>query len=521
VFAAAAVLHTWPLASAPATWARVDNADTALNAWAIAWVGMALLRDPLHLFDANIFYPEPRTLAFSEVMLPQALLAAPLTWAAVDPVLVYNLLAMAGLALSGFAMAWLVSRWTGDRGAGVVAGLAYAFNAFILVRFAHLQAMHTQFLPVALFALDQVIAAPRRRIALILALAVLLQALTSNYLLVMTAVAMLAAAAVRPDAWQRRQLTALAGAALAASLALAPFLYPYWLVHTEQGFIRPYDTVAQYSGTWREFLSTGSSLHYGWWSRPFFERSTSSLFPGFTVAALALAAITSGVAWRDRRARMALAIGIAGAALSLGVNLPGYRLLYDYVPLFQGIRAVSRLGWLALLALPILAGFTLARWRQRLPKAAGAALAAVAAVAVTAEALRAPLGFEVWEGIPRIYDRVAAADDIVLVELPFPPQERIFENGASVLYSAWHLKPILNGYSGFMPASYAGHVEVMRRFPSADSVRALAAIGVTHVLIHKRRVAADLRELCARSPELTLVADEADQILYSIRPGGR
>jgi hypothetical protein len=53
------VLHTWPLASAPTTFGRVNNAHTALNAWgAIAWVGMSLLRDPMHLFHANIFYPD-------------------------------------------------------------------------------------------------------------------------------------------------------------------------------------------------------------------------------------------------------------------------------------------------------------------------------------------------------------------------------------------------------------------------------------------------------------------------------
>ena len=78
LFTAAAVIHTWPLAAAPGTWARVDNADTALNAWIVAWVGTALLRAPASLFDANIFYPEPRTLAFSEVMLPQAIIGAPL-----------------------------------------------------------------------------------------------------------------------------------------------------------------------------------------------------------------------------------------------------------------------------------------------------------------------------------------------------------------------------------------------------------------------------------------------------------
>ena len=106
IFVLAAVLHTWPLAAAPGWWSRIDNADTALNAWAIAWVGMTIVRAPTSLFDGNIFYPEPRTLAFSEVMLPQALLGAPLTWAGTDPILVYNLLALAGFALSGFAMAW-------------------------------------------------------------------------------------------------------------------------------------------------------------------------------------------------------------------------------------------------------------------------------------------------------------------------------------------------------------------------------------------------------------------------------
>ena len=61
------------------------------------------------------------------------------------------------------------------------------------------------------------------------------------------------------------------------------------------------------------------------------------------------------------------------------------------------------------------------------------------------------MGFTVYEGIPKIYDRVAAMDDIVLAEMPFPPRAAIQDNGPSVLYSAWHLKPLLNGYSGFTP----------------------------------------------------------------------
>src|SRR5205823_1585547 len=67
-FAALTIIQTWPLASDPAHLSRNDNADTVLNEWTIAWVVHQLPRDPLHLFDANIFYPERRTLAYSESM---------------------------------------------------------------------------------------------------------------------------------------------------------------------------------------------------------------------------------------------------------------------------------------------------------------------------------------------------------------------------------------------------------------------------------------------------------------------
>ncbi len=52
-----AVVHTWPLALHPGRYSRNDNADTELNEWILAWVEHQLPRDPLHLFEANIFYP--------------------------------------------------------------------------------------------------------------------------------------------------------------------------------------------------------------------------------------------------------------------------------------------------------------------------------------------------------------------------------------------------------------------------------------------------------------------------------
>ena len=65
MFALLAAAHTWPLAAAPGRWSRVDNGDCSLNAWILAWVVHQAPRNPLHLFDANIFHPEPRTMEAS------------------------------------------------------------------------------------------------------------------------------------------------------------------------------------------------------------------------------------------------------------------------------------------------------------------------------------------------------------------------------------------------------------------------------------------------------------------------
>ena len=64
-----ATVHTWPLVLDPGRYSRNDNADTQLNEWILAWVAHQLPRDPLHLFEANIFYPAHDALAFSEPLI--------------------------------------------------------------------------------------------------------------------------------------------------------------------------------------------------------------------------------------------------------------------------------------------------------------------------------------------------------------------------------------------------------------------------------------------------------------------
>ena len=69
VFALLAIVHTWPLATEPGTLSRNDNGDAQLNEWIVAWIAHQLPRDPLRLFQGNIFYPgegRPRVLGAAD-----------------------------------------------------------------------------------------------------------------------------------------------------------------------------------------------------------------------------------------------------------------------------------------------------------------------------------------------------------------------------------------------------------------------------------------------------------------------
>ncbi len=519
LFASLAILQTWPLASDPAHLTRNDNADTILNEWIIAWVAHQAPRDPLHLFQANIFHPEPNTLAFSEALLVQSAMAAPLLWAGASPVLAYNLVLVAGFALTGFAMCLVVARWTRDWGAGVVAGIIAAFNGHTLTRMPHLQALHVEFLPLALLALDQLLRRPRMRHAVSLAAWFALQALASYYLFVITTFGLAAGALVRPREWWGKGRLAvwkyLAVSAGLAGLVLLPYLFPYWRSVQEQGIHRPIDDMLP--AVWQDYLMTPARLDYMLLAR--FWAGTA-LFPGFVALLLAVGAVARG-ALKDPRARMCAALGICGVALSFGPALPGFSVLYTVFLPLHGIRAVSRFGYLGIVAVAALAGFATAAMSRSIRRPAVAGLAAIMIPAVvTLESLAAPIRYVYFDGIPAIYHRLDAVPAAVVAELPLASYEDVFANAPAMLNSTTGFYKLLNGFSGFTPGSYVDHFEALVGFPSPDATAALRRFGVTHVFVHTDMYSGGQLERLRHDPEMRLVATDGAVELYEV-PGLR
>lgn len=513
LFTALAILNTWPLATSPARLSRNDNADTVLNEWTMAWVAHEGPRHPMVLFDANIFYPERRALAFSESLLLQSAMGAPVLWLGGSPVLAYNLVLIAGFALTGWSMCLVVAAWTRSWFAGVAAGAIVAFNAHTLTRLPHIQAQHAEFLPLALFALDSLLRRPRWRAAMWLAVWTALQGFASVYLLVFTIVALAVGAAVRPGDWTgaRFRLAApkLVGAALAGGVALAPLLLPYWRLH-QSGFARSLDEAAFFAATAGDYLAGQSRL----WAR---AAHTTALFPGAIALALAALAILRGRAVKDARARMCLAFGICGAVLSLGPAVaPGYELLYSTVPLVGAVRVSGRFGYLAIVAVAVLAGFGVAavrRWVSA-PRAVAIAVPLAIVLAVIIEPIAAPISYTLPEKLPSIYGRASGGG--IVIELPFPPPDAPYRNAPYLLNSTLNWRPLVNGYSGFVPPSYVAHYEALKDFPDAASIAALERIGVTDAFVHLDQLAPDAAVRLDRSPALQRIASDGPIALYRV-----
>jgi ABC-type dipeptide/oligopeptide/nickel transport system permease component len=65
--------------------------DSLESVYIVAWNVHQLFRSPAHLFEANVLYPHPRALAFTDHRLLPSLAVAPVLWATGNAVLATNL----------------------------------------------------------------------------------------------------------------------------------------------------------------------------------------------------------------------------------------------------------------------------------------------------------------------------------------------------------------------------------------------------------------------------------------------
>ncbi len=256
----------------------------------MASIARRLISHPLDLFHGDVFYPYGLTLAYSELLLPPALLGLPgFVWG--NPILTYNLLLLALWPLNGLAMAWVAYAVTRSRPAAWLAGTVFCLSPYFTEYYLEFQMLLAALIPVALLAWVRWLESWEHRWLWATLAAFTAQALASWYYAVILVLALATLTGgfvcLRWRGWQwRRSVAMLAMGGAVAGVVLLPFAAPYLAVHRELGFRRGIDEVAMHYADLTTFLEAGRrSLLYR------FELSNhvaeTSAFVGFGVLGLA------------------------------------------------------------------------------------------------------------------------------------------------------------------------------------------------------------------------------------------
>jgi hypothetical protein len=504
---ALALLATWPLVLHMGSRIEPDLGDPVRTAWEVAWVGHALLSDPLSLWSSNAFYPHPLSLAFSDSLLgygPAAFFGSGTTAALVR----YNLLFLLAWSLC-FTGAWLLARELGaGRIGAAVAGAAFAYAPYRVTEAGHLHAISSGGIPLALFLLLRGYRRSSRGLLIAgwlvaawqMSLGFTLGLQFAYLMLVLAAISALWGwRAYRRGRWRPardRALVAITCAGVLLCGALSVYqARPYLKVAAEYPTAkRTLEEVQKYSAGPIAFLAASSENRI-WGTvtagarNEVSSQNESVFFPGAAILLLALVGLGSSL--YTRNLRIGLAAGaVASGVLALGFGLMGggwpYKLLYDVAPGWDGVRVPGRIFTLTTLLLALLAaaGAELLAGRARAWSAGLGESARRAMPAIVGALLVAVL---VGEGAGHMSDPVVPRPARAEIGLPGPIMDLPTDSATDRVwqyFSTDGFPKIAQGTSTFDIPSEDDLRGGMAGFPDRASVEKLRWYGIRTVVLH-------------------------------------
>jgi hypothetical protein len=316
----AALIFTWPLSLGLTRDIPWDLGDSLLNVWILGWDADHLARflggdfGAMNGFwNANIFYPEPLTLAYSEHLFAQAVQILPIYALTHNLILCYNLLFLSTFVLSGLGVFLFVREVTGSARAAFVAGLLYAFAPLRVPQFAHLQVMSSQWMPFALYGLRRYFDTRRARPLAGAAAALVAQNLSCGYFLLFFApfvvLYVLFEMATRKLFGDLRVWMAMVATAAIVFAVTLPFLLPYVELRRLGFPPRSLAEVETYSADVYSYWTAAPELRVWGGLIRAYPKPEGDLFLSFTALALGAVGLVAGLraAWKQATGRPAAA----------------------------------------------------------------------------------------------------------------------------------------------------------------------------------------------------------------------
>jgi hypothetical protein len=251
-------LVTWPYVAHLRN-AVVDPGDPYLISWILWWDYHQTFTDPLHLFHANLFYPLRYTLAFSEHSYGISMLFFPLFALGARPLTVHAVAMFFGFVTCGYAAFRLARTLTGSNGAAWIAGIIFAFVPFRFGLMSQVAYLFSMWIPLLFEALVLFARERSKKRAVWLGVAFFMSGITCVSWFTLSLVPFVVSAAIlltRYRIWREREFWQRGAVALGvASVALLPFMLPYYIAAKLYNLRRSIDEVKTWSAWPRHWLA--------------------------------------------------------------------------------------------------------------------------------------------------------------------------------------------------------------------------------------------------------------------------
>lgn len=493
--------------------------DELLITWFLNWDIHAITTNIGSFFDANIFYPFKNTLAYSEIMLPSAILALPFVALFKEPILAFNINFLFGFWATGY-FTYLLIRWlVKSRSTAVAIGTLFSFSTIHLNYLGHLQMFVISFIPLSLLFLLRFLKTQKTSELFFFLLFSIIQGLnnflTFYFLALISIVFLLDHLLIRRERLDKIKKKSVVLLFSMSLLIVWPFFNAYSRVSKDFRYQRPIQDAIHFSLQPEDLLYPSDMTrlapilldNFGLKVKDSNTKTTPG-YLGFAFFVLGLLVILWAIkSLRKRHDLIPYLIILASSLLlSLGpffhlfrktihspfpIPLP-YAVFYYLVPGFSGFRTPSR--WIILLAffLAILIGFMLKAWIKRRGKKTNLLVVCSLCVLVIIE-FNFPLKYfdlPTKDNFPPVYKWLATkAQKEAILELPmynWDMSPYATNESKREFYSTIHFHRTVNGFSGFSPSEWEEQTRFfMVNFPDQNTIGTLKKLKVKYVIVHK------------------------------------